>query len=372
MKFFVSTGEASGDLHLSYLVKSVKARYKDVDFVGVAGEKSQKEGVEILQDINELAIMGFTEVLKKYKFLKQKAYEYLQYIKDNQIKNVILVDYGGFNVKFLELLKNEIKDIKIFYYIPPKVWIWGEKRVEKLRLADYIMVIFPWEVDFYKKHNISAFGSIGVLIIQLPILIAMYRVVQIFVSSRADLGKYVYDFVKNLPVANNLVSNPDQFNQNFLGIIDLTQHAVSKDGVIIGLLVLAGVAAYLQYLTSKQLSPQSDSKRKLRDILAEAGGGKEADQSEVNAIMTRKMMKFMPLMMFMVTIYLPAALALYLATASAVGYLQNHIILKQDSLEMEEVANKKIAPQKSIASAKTKKRAKQATEARITRIKAKG
>ena len=161
MKFFVSTGEASGDLHLSYLVKSVKARYKDVDFVGVAGEKSQREGVEILQDINELAIMGFTEVLKKYKFLKQKAYEYLQYIKDNQIKNVILVDYGGFNVKFLELLKNEIKDIKIFYYIPPKVWIWGEKRVEKLRLADYIMVIFPWEVEFYKKHNINAiyFGN---------------------------------------------------------------------------------------------------------------------------------------------------------------------------------------------------------------------
>ena len=227
-------------------------------------------------------------------------------------------------------------------------------------------------MELYKKHNISAFGSIGVLIIQLPILIAMYRVVQIFVSSRADLGKYVYDFVKNLPVANNLVNNPDQFNQNFLGIIDLTQHAVSKDGVVIGLLVLAGVAAYLQYLTSKQLSPQSDSKRKLRDILAEAGGGKEADQSEVNAIMTRKMMKFMPLMMFMVTIYLPAALALYLATASAVGYLQNHIILKQDSLEMEEVANKKTASQKSIASAKTKKRAKQATEARITRIKAKG
>lgn len=227
-------------------------------------------------------------------------------------------------------------------------------------------------MELYKKHNISAFGSIGVLIIQLPILIAMYRVVQIFVSSRADLGKYVYDFVKNLPVANNLVNNPDQFNQNFLGFIDLTQHAVSKNGVVIGLLVLAGVAAYLQYLTSKQLSPQSDSKRKLRDILAEAGGGKEADQSEVNAIMTRKMMKFMPIMMFMITIYLPAALALYLATASAVGYLQNHIILKQDSLEMEEVANKKTASQKSTASAKTKKRAKQATEARITRIKAKG
>lgn len=161
MKFFVSTGEASGDLHLSYLVKSIKNRYQDVDFVGVAGEKSAKEGVEILQDINELAIMGFAEVLKKYKFLKQKANEYLEYIKENEIKNVILVDYGGFNLKFLELLKKEIEDIKIFYYIPPKVWIWGEKRVEKLKLVDYIMVIFPWEVDFYKKHGVDAiyFGN---------------------------------------------------------------------------------------------------------------------------------------------------------------------------------------------------------------------
>lgn len=161
MKFFVSTGEASGDLHLSYLVKSIKNRYDDVHFVGVAGEKSAREGVEILQDINELAIMGFAEVLKKYKFLKQKAQDYLNYIKENQIKNVILVDYGGFNIKFLELLKKEIPDVKIFYYIPPKVWIWGEKRVEKLRLADHIMVIFPWEVDFYKKHNIEAtyFGN---------------------------------------------------------------------------------------------------------------------------------------------------------------------------------------------------------------------
>ncbi len=227
-------------------------------------------------------------------------------------------------------------------------------------------------MELYKKHNVSMFGSLGIMIIQLPILIAMYRVVQIFVSNRSDLGKYVYDFVKNLPVANNLVNNPDQFNQNFLGIIDLTQHAISKNGVIIGLLVLAGVAAYLQYLTSKQLSPQSDNTRKLRDVLAEAGDGKEADQSEVNAIMTRKMMKFMPVMMFFVIVYLPAALALYLATASAVGYLQNFIILRQDSLEMQAIASEKTTTRKSAASVKTKKRAKQATEARITRIKAKG
>lgn len=224
-------------------------------------------------------------------------------------------------------------------------------------------------MELYKKHNISVFGPIGILLIQFPILIAMYRVVQIFASNRADLGKYVYGAVKNLPVANNLVNNPDQFNQNFLGIFDLTQHAISKNGVVVGLLVLAVLAAVLQYLTAKQLSPNSDSKRRLRDILSEAGSGKEADQSEVNAVVSRKMMKFMPVMVFLIIIYLPGALAMYMTTANAVGYLQNLIILRKDSSEMEDIANEK--PPKP-SKAKAKKRADNAAEARVTRIKAKG
>jgi YidC/Oxa1 family membrane protein insertase len=224
-------------------------------------------------------------------------------------------------------------------------------------------------MELYKKHNISVFGPIGILLIQFPILIAMYRVVQIFASNRADLGKYVYGAVKNLPVANNLVNNPDQFNQNFLGIFDLTQHAISRNGVVVGLLVLAVLAAVLQYLTAKQLSPNSDSKRRLRDILSEAGSGKEADQSEVNAVVSRKMMKFMPVMVFLIIIYLPGALAMYMTTANAVGYLQNLIILRKDSSEMEDIANEK---QSKPSKTKAKKRADQAAEARVTRIKAKG
>lgn len=224
-------------------------------------------------------------------------------------------------------------------------------------------------MELYKKHNISVFGPIGILLIQFPILIAMYRVVQIFASNRADLGKYVYGAVKNLPVANNLVNNPDQFNQNFLGIFDLTQHAISRSGVVVGLLVLAVLAAVLQYLTAKQLSPNSDSKRRLRDILSEAGSGKEVDQSEVNAVVSRKMMKFMPVMVFLIIIYLPGALAMYMTTANAVGYLQNLIILRKDSSEMEDIANEK---QSKLSKAKAKKRADHAAEARVTRIKAKG
>ncbi len=161
MKIFVSTGEVSGDLHLSYLVETIKKKYKDVEFYGVAGNHSRRVGVNVIQDIDELAIMGFTEVLKKYSFLKRKANEYIDFIKREKIKKVILVDYGGFNLKFLELLKQEIEDIEVFYYIPPKLWIWGEKRIKKLIKADHIMVIFPWEVEFYKKYNIDAiyFGN---------------------------------------------------------------------------------------------------------------------------------------------------------------------------------------------------------------------
>ena len=229
-------------------------------------------------------------------------------------------------------------------------------------------------MELYKEHNISMFGSIGVLLIQLPVLIGIYRVVQIFVSSRVhtgDLAKYAYDFIEQLPVVSNLVTHPDQLNQNFLGMVDLTQHAVSNSGVTWSLLILAVLAAVMQFLTTKQISPASDSKKRLRDIMQEAAEGKEADQSEINAIVMRKMMKFMPIFMFFVIINLPGALALYLTVSNVAAYAQNAIILKGDSDEMETISK---TPNKSKKNSKTpqaRKRAATATEAKITRIKAK-
>ena len=66
------------------------------------------------------------------------------------------MDYGGFNLAFLKLLKNEIPEVEVYFYIPPKLWVWGEKRINTLKLADHILVIFPWEVEFYKRHGIKA------------------------------------------------------------------------------------------------------------------------------------------------------------------------------------------------------------------------
>jgi lipid-A-disaccharide synthase len=105
--------------------------------------------------------MGFKEVLGKYNFFKNKIYDYIEFIKTNDINNVIMVDYGGFNLAFLKILKREIKDINVFYYIPPKLWVWGKWRMKKLALADHILAIFPWEEEFYRKNEVRAvyFGN---------------------------------------------------------------------------------------------------------------------------------------------------------------------------------------------------------------------
>ncbi len=161
MKYFVSTGELSGDLHASYICKKILSMDKEAKIYGIGGKNLKKIGIEIFKDIDKLAIMGFVEVLKNIKMLKNTLDETYNFIVDNQIERVILVDYGGFNLKLLEKLKEHNKEIKISYYIPPKVWIWGKKRIHKIKLADEILVIFPWEEEFYRENNIKAhyFGN---------------------------------------------------------------------------------------------------------------------------------------------------------------------------------------------------------------------
>lgn len=161
MKYFISTGELSGDLHASYIVEKIKKLDKNANIYAIGGKNLIKQNVEIVRDIESLAIMGFVEVIKQFSFLKKVLNETVDFILNNQIDRVVLVDYGGFNLKLLEILKEKKPTLKISYYIPPKVWIWGKKRVNKIALADEVLVIFPWEVEFYQKEQMKAlyFGN---------------------------------------------------------------------------------------------------------------------------------------------------------------------------------------------------------------------
>ena len=80
-------------------------------------------------------------------------------------------------------------------------------------------------LELYKKHEVKPFRSILILLIQLPIFIALFQVIQIFTTHRENIEKFTYGFMTNLEAVKNLIAHPDQFNQMFLGFIDLTHHA---------------------------------------------------------------------------------------------------------------------------------------------------
>jgi YidC/Oxa1 family membrane protein insertase len=236
----------------------------------------------------------------------------------------------------------------------------GNKQLESMRM-----------MELYKKHDISPFRSIGILLIQLPIFIALYQVIQIFTLHRDQIDELTYSFMKFLGPVQELIANPDNFNEKFLGFLDLTQQAITTNPLVVNgfLLVLAIGASITQYFMAKQISPKNTSKKRFRDIMKEAADGKEADKSEMNAAMMSSMTKFLPIMMFFIMINLPGAIALYYTVSNLVAVLQQGYILKEDATEMIEIADQ--APVSSHKKATAKARAKDAQSATIVRIKAK-
>lgn len=225
-------------------------------------------------------------------------------------------------------------------------------------------------MELYKKHGVSPFRSIGILLIQLPIFIALYQVIQIFTLHRDQLAKFTYDFMENIGPIRTIIDHPETFNQNLFGFIDLTAHAIGgpTGGFNIFLIILAIIAAITQYIMSKQTAPATSNKR-LRDIMSEAAEGKQADQSEMNAVVMGKMMKVLPFIMLLVMLNLPGAIALYYVVSNVVAVIQQHYILKKDVDEMEAIADEPAKQPGKKATAKA--RAKIATEGNIIRITAK-
>lgn len=238
----------------------------------------------------------------------------------------------------------------------------GNRQAESVRM-----------MELYKSHGVSPFRSIGILIIQLPIFIALYIVLQIFTLHRDEIQKYTYDFLESFSTIPALISDPQSFNEKLFGVVDLSQTAFSDSGVQIFLILLALVAAYTQYVMSKQTMPQQQSKKGLRQIMAEAAEGKQADQSEMNAIVMGKMMKVLPIFMFFVMISVPGALALYYAVSNLVAVGQQAYLLRQDEEELEEIASEPVkkTPAKSKKTKKTSQKSPKSSDSNVVRIVAK-
>ncbi len=154
MRYYVIAGERSGDLHGGNLVKALKRYDASVVVRGFGGEYLQDAGAELTVHYGDMAFMGFVEVLKNLntisKYIKQCKEDILQFKPDV----IILIDYGGFNSRMAKFGKQN--GIKVFYYIPPKVWAWYQSRALKLKQnVDRMFVILPFEKDFFKKFNID-------------------------------------------------------------------------------------------------------------------------------------------------------------------------------------------------------------------------
>ena len=152
-RILIVAGEASGDLHASNLVKAIKDIYPQVEFFGLGGKRLKEQGVNLYFDIVELAVVGFFEVLKNLKKFKEIFRGLLTEVDRTKPDLAILVDYPGFNLRLASELKK--RDIPIVYYISPQVWAWGKNRVKTIKkVVDYMIVVFKFEEELYKKYNI--------------------------------------------------------------------------------------------------------------------------------------------------------------------------------------------------------------------------
>lgn len=151
---FVS-GEVSGDLHGAALIKEMRNNESSLAFYGIGGEKMRSEGMIIIEHINNMAFLGFIEVIKHLPFIRRVKKKILDVVQKENIRTAVLIDYPGFNLNLAKQLKK--MGVKIVYYITPQVWAWGKGRVVTIKkLVDKVLVILPFEKEFFREHGIDA------------------------------------------------------------------------------------------------------------------------------------------------------------------------------------------------------------------------
>jgi lipid-A-disaccharide synthase len=152
MKYYLVAGEASGDLHGSNLMKELKMADANAEFRYFGGDLMQAVAGELVKHYREMAFMGFVNVLLNLKTINRNLKFCKSDLLEFQPDVLILIDYPGFNLRIAEFAKQN--NIKVFYYISPKVWAWKAHRVKKIKVVvDEMFTIFPFETEFYKKYQ---------------------------------------------------------------------------------------------------------------------------------------------------------------------------------------------------------------------------
>jgi len=150
MKYYIIAGEASGDLHGSNLMTELQLLDREAVFRGWGGDKMLGVGLSLFRHYREQSFMGFIEVFMNLRTSLKNISDTKQDISTFHPDALILIDFPGFNLRIAEWARE--KGYKIIYYISPQVWAWKESRVKIIkRCVDKMLVILPFEKEFYKK-----------------------------------------------------------------------------------------------------------------------------------------------------------------------------------------------------------------------------
>lgn len=151
----VVAGEASGDLHCARLVAELQLDMPGLRTFGLGGDELAAVGTELVARSAEISVVGITEVLRILPRAREIFRELLAEVDRRQTRAALLVDFPDFNLRLARALKR--RGVKVLYYISPQVWAWRRGRVRLIRrLVDKMLVILPFEVEFYRRHGVAA------------------------------------------------------------------------------------------------------------------------------------------------------------------------------------------------------------------------
>jgi len=331
-------------------------------------------------------------------------FEFIDMIIVRPIVNLLLVTFnfvGDFGIAIIiftiivkiamwPLLKKQLRQTRLMREIQPELAqikknCKGNRQLESLQM-----------MDLYKRKNIKPFSAILTLLIQLPIFIALFTAINVMVRPTGvdtfSVEKSAYSFVQPLDRIDTLINqqneyfaeheaNPDtatyEFEPKLLNSVDLSVTAGFNSSSAVAVLIFALISAASQYVMSRQLMPTAKTrKRSFKQIMKDAAEGKEADQAELNSVVSSQMIKFMPLLMLFIMINLPGALVFYFLFGNLITIAQQKYILSRDYTEMEAAADKKIlkelkaAEEAEVIATKDTTTKDKKSKQNITRIKA--
>jgi YidC/Oxa1 family membrane protein insertase len=238
------------------------------------------------------------------------------------------------------LVKRQLRQTKVMRKLQPelrriKKEAKGDKQKESLMM-----------MELYKEQGVNPIGTLPILVVQLVVLLGLYSGLRRVIANPENLVSFAYPGLQHLSWLKDLAHHPKDFDNTLFGFINLSRSALGKGTYIPALILVIG-SAFTQFLTSRQLMPTDKNSRKLRDILKAAGDGQQADQAEVNAAVGRSTQYFIPVMVFIFTVNLPAALSLYWFTGGLAAYIQQSIALREDEEDMEKLADS--APKRDVS-----------------------